>query len=51
VIYYVHSGLVFDSQKLEATQMTHHRRMDTEKWGVREEPERESGWGCGERRI
>ena len=27
---YVHSGLICDSQKLETTQMSHNRRMDTE---------------------
>jgi hypothetical protein len=27
---YVHSGLICDSQKLETTQMSHDRRMDTE---------------------
>jgi hypothetical protein len=30
VLHYVHSGLVSDSQKLETTQMSHKRRMDTE---------------------
>jgi hypothetical protein len=27
---YVHSSLVFNSQKLETAQMSHYRRMDTE---------------------
>jgi hypothetical protein len=30
VFHYVHSGLICDSQKLETTQMSHDRRMDTE---------------------
>jgi hypothetical protein len=30
VFHYVHSGFVYDSQKLETTQMSHDRRMDTE---------------------
>jgi hypothetical protein len=29
-IHYVHSVLICDSQKLEITQMSHNRRMDTE---------------------
>jgi hypothetical protein len=31
MFHYVHSDLVCDSQKLETTQMSHDRRMDTEK--------------------
>jgi hypothetical protein len=30
VFYYVYSGLVCDRQKLETTQISHDRRMDTE---------------------
>jgi hypothetical protein len=30
VFHYVHSGLVCDRQKLETTQMSHDRRIDTE---------------------
>jgi hypothetical protein len=30
VFYYVQRGLVCDSEKLETTQMSHDRRMDTE---------------------
>jgi hypothetical protein len=30
MFHYVHSGLIYDSQKLETTQMSHDRRMDTE---------------------
>jgi hypothetical protein len=30
VFHHVHSGLVCDSQKIETTQISHNRRMDTE---------------------
>jgi hypothetical protein len=30
VFHYVHSSLIWDSQKVEITQMTHDRRIDTE---------------------
>jgi hypothetical protein len=30
VLHYVHSRLIWDSQKLETTQLFHDRRMDTE---------------------
>jgi hypothetical protein len=30
VFHYVHSSLICGSQKLETTQMSHNRRMDTE---------------------
>jgi hypothetical protein len=30
VFHYVYSSLICDSQKLETTQMSHNRRMDTE---------------------
>ena len=30
VLHYVHSGLIYDSQKLATTRMSHNRRMDTE---------------------
>jgi hypothetical protein len=30
MLHYVHSSLIYNSQKLERTQMTINRRMDTE---------------------
>jgi hypothetical protein len=30
MFHYVYSGLVYDSQELETTQMSHDRKMDTE---------------------
>jgi hypothetical protein len=32
MFHYVHNSLVCNSQKLETTQMSHDRRMDTEMW-------------------
>ena len=30
MLYYIHNDLICDRQKLETTQMSHNRRMDTE---------------------
>ena len=30
IFHYVHTGHIYDSKKLETTQMSHNRRMDTE---------------------
>ena len=34
MFYYVHSSLICDSQKLETTQMSEDRIIDTEKWFI-----------------
>ena len=32
MLHYIHSSLIYNSQKLEKTQISLNRRMDTEKW-------------------
>ena len=34
MIHYIHSSLIYNSQKLEKTQIFLNRRMDTEKWYI-----------------
>jgi hypothetical protein len=34
MLQYVHSSLIYNSQKLERTQMTLNRKMDTEIWYI-----------------
>jgi hypothetical protein len=34
MLHYVHSSLIYNSQKLERTQMPLNRGMDTEKWYI-----------------
>ena len=34
MLHYVHSSLIYNSQKLERTQMSLNRRMDTEMWYI-----------------
>ena len=32
MLHYIHSSLIYNSQKLEKTQISLNRKMDTEKW-------------------
>jgi hypothetical protein len=34
MLHYVHSSLIYNSQKLERTQMSLNRGMDTEMWNI-----------------
>ena len=34
MLHYIHSSLIYNSQKLEKTQIFLNRRMDTEKWYI-----------------
>ena len=34
MLHYIHSSLIYNSQKLEKTQISLNRRMDTEKWYI-----------------
>ena len=34
MLHYIHGSLIYNSQKLEKTQISLNRRMDTEKWYI-----------------